>query len=421
MNNSANQGFSPRRQSAKAIRKRRSPLGVDATGLGGEYQTDGGVRVGSGTGMTGAPNLRPQPREGLLAIDAYVPGASSVEGVAKVHKLSANESPLGASPKAIEAFRSTANGLSFYPDGSSKALREAIGRRHGLEPSRIICGNGSDELLALLAHAYLQPGDEGLHSEYGFLEYSICIRAAGGVPVAAREINRTTSVDNLLTKLSSRTKIVYIANPNNPTGTYLPLSELQRLHAGLPADCLLVVDAAYAEYVTRNDYAAGIDLASASENVVVTRTFSKIYGLASLRVGWAFGPGDVIDALNRMRGPFNLNGPASAAGVASLADTAHIERAIEHNSFWLPWLADAICMLGIMVTPSVGNFLLLEFDGAAGRSAADADAFLRERSYVLRPMASYRLPNCLRLTIGNEEANRGVVEALAEFMQAASD
>jgi len=371
--------------------------------------------------MMATGRLRPQPRPEILAIDAYAPGASTVTGVAKAHKLSSNESPLGASPKAIEAFLSTARNLSLYPDGSSTALREAIGRRFGLDPSRIICGNGSDELLALLAHAYLRPGDEGLHSEHGFLEYPICIRAAGGAPVVARERNKTASVDAFLENAGARTKIVFIANPNNPTGTYLPVSEIRRLHAGLPPDCLLVIDAAYAEYVTRNDYAAGIELASSSENVVVTRTLSKIHGLASLRIGWAFGPQPVIDALNRIRGPFNLNGPAIAAGVASLGDTAHIEAALEHNNRWLPWLAEKITALGVEVTPSVANFLLLEFGDHAGRSAADADAFLRARGFILRPMRAYGLPNCLRLTVGNEEANLGVSAALAEFMQAKRD
>jgi histidinol-phosphate aminotransferase len=347
-----------------------------------------------------------------------VPGASSVPGVVKVHKLSANESPLGASPKAIEAFRSCANGLSFYPDGSSSALREAIGRRFGLEPARIICGNGSDELLALLAHAYLRPGDEGLYSEYGFLEYLICIRAAGGAPIVGKETDKTANVDKLLEKVSTRTKIVFLANPNNPTGTYLSLSDVKRLHSGLPAECLLVIDAAYAEYVTRNDYASGIELASTSENVVVTRTFSKIHGLANLRIGWAYGPEHVIDALNRVRGPFNLNGPATAAGVASLADTAHIEAAIEHNNRWLPWLSESISALGIRVTPSVGNFVLLEFDNECGRLATDADLYLRAHGYVLRPVAAYHLPNCLRLTVGTEEANRSLVAALADFMRA---
>src|SRR5580693_10675949 len=212
--------------------------------------------------MTSTTLLRPQPRPEILAIDAYVPGKSRVAGVAKVHKLSSNESPLGASPKAIEAFRNCADDLAVYPDGSALALRQAIGSRFGLEPSRIICGNGSDELLALLAHVFLKPGDEGLYSEYGFLTYPICIRAAGGIPVVAEETDRTASVDAILAKVSTRTKIIYLANPNNPTGTYIPFSEVKRLHAGLPAHTLLVIAADYAEYVTRNDYAAGLELAA---------------------------------------------------------------------------------------------------------------------------------------------------------------
>ncbi len=371
--------------------------------------------------MNATTILRPKPRSEILTIEAYVPGRSSVTGIAKMHKLSSNESPLGPSPTAIEAFRASASGLALYPDGSATALREAIGRRFGLEPALILCGNGSDELLALLAHAYLRPGDEGLYSEYGFLEYPICIRAAGGIPVAAKETNKTANVDALLANASDRTKIVFVANPNNPTGTYLPYSEIKRLHAGLPPDCLLVIDAAYAEYVTRNDYAAGIDLAAGSENVVVTRTFSKIHGLANLRIGWAFGPRHVVDVVNRVRGPFNLNGPAIAAGVASLADTQHIEAAIEHNERWLPWLANSISAFGIEVTPSVANFLLLGFSDDIGPTAASADAFLCARGYILRAMGAYKLPNCLRLTVGNEEANRGVVGALAEFMRTERD
>ncbi len=360
---------------------------------------------------------RPQPRPEILAIDAYVPGKSSAAGAAKIHKLSSNESPLGPSPKAVEAFRACAADLARYPDGSASALREAIGRRYGLEPSRIICGNGSDELLALLAHAFLRHGDEGLHSEYGFLEYPICIRAAGGAPVIAKETRKTVSVDAMLASVSKRTKIVYLANPNNPTGTYIPFSELKRLQAGLPPDALLVIDAAYAEYVTRNDYAAGLELAASCENVVMTRTFSKIYGLANLRIGWAYGPPHVVDALNRIRGPFNLNGPALAAGVASLGDTEHVEAAIAHNARWLPWLSEAISALGIEVTPSVGNFLLLRFKDGDARAASDADAFLSARGFILRAVAAYGLPDCLRLTVGGEEANHGVVAALAQFMR----
>jgi histidinol-phosphate aminotransferase len=353
-----------------------------------------------------------------MAIDAYVPGKSRVEGVAKVHKLSSNESPLGPSPKAVEAYQASARDLAVYPDGSSRALRRALGRRFGLDPERILCGNGSDEILALLAHVFLRPGDEGLYSEHGFLGYPIVIRAAGGTPVAARETNRTASVDALLAKVSPRTKIVYLANPNNPTGTYLPYSEVQRLHAGLPADCLLVIDAAYAEYVTRNDYAAGVELAAACENVVMTRTFSKIHGLAGLRIGWAYGPKHVADAINRVRPPFNLSVPAIAAGVASLEDAAHVEAAIEHNARWLPWLTESIAGLGIGVTPSVANFLLLEFGRNGVGGAEEADAYLSGLGYILRAVGAYGLPQCLRLTVGSEAANRGVVEALADFARA---
>jgi histidinol-phosphate aminotransferase len=371
--------------------------------------------------MTSTAPVRPQPRAAILEIDPYVPGRSRVPGVERVHKLSSNESPLGPSRKAIEAVRALTDRLELYPDGASTALREAIGRRYGLDPSRIICGNGSDELLALLAHVFLHPGDEGLYSQYGFLTYPICIRAAGGIPVVAEETDRTVSVDAILAKVSARTKIVYLANPNNPTGTYIPFSEVKRLHDALPQHALLVIDAAYAEYVTRNDYAAGVELASAADNVVMTRTFSKIHGLASLRIGWAYGSAHVVDALNRVRGPFNLNGAAQIAGVASLGDAAHIEGAIAHNARWLPWLAEAISQLEIEVTPSVGNFLLLTFPKRSDRTAADADAFLSARGFILRAVAAYGLPDSLRLTVGGEEANKGVVAALGEFMRGKSD
>ena len=371
--------------------------------------------------MTSNAPVRPQPRAAILEIDPYVPGKSRVPGLDKVHKLSSNESPLGPSPRAVEAVKVLAERLELYPDGASTALRAAIGRRYGLDPSRIICGNGSDELLALLAHVFLHPGEEGLYSQYGFLTYPICIRAAGGIPVVAEETDRTVSVDAILEKVSVRTKIVFLANPNNPTGTYVPFSEVKRLHESLPPHTLLVIDAAYAEYVTRNDYAAGLELASTADNVVVTRTFSKIHGLAGLRIGWGYGSAHIIDALNRVRGPFNLNGAAQAAGVASVEDAAHIEGAIAHNALWLPWLAEAIAKLGIGVTPSVGNFLLVTFPKEAGRTAADADAFLSARGFILRAVAAYGLPESLRLTVGSEEANRGVVVALAEFMRGKGD
>lgn len=360
--------------------------------------------------------IHPIPRPGVLEIEAYVPGKSGAPGVDKVHKLSSNETPLGPSPRAIEAVRRAAGELEAYPDGTAAALREAIGAKHGLDPARIVCGAGSDELLSLLTQAYVGPGDEGVFTTHGFLVYKIAILAAGGTPVVAAEKDLTADVDAILAKVTPNTRLVFLANPNNPTGTYLPFEEVRRLHAGLPPTVLLVIDAAYAEYVRRNDYAAGLELAASAENVVMTRTFSKIYGLASLRLGWMTGPAHVIDAVNRIRGPFNVNGPAIAAGIAALADEAHAAAAVAHNERWLPWLTREIAALGLAVTPSVGNFILIHFPAEAGLSAKDADAFLTRRGLVLRAVGAYGLPNCLRMTIGDEEANRLAVAALKDFL-----
>ena len=361
---------------------------------------------------------RPVPRPGVLAIDPYVPGKSTAPAGGKVHKLSSNETPLGPSPAALEAYRANAAQLELYPDGSASALREAIGRRYGLDPARIVCGAGSDEILNLLAHAYLGPGDEGIFTEHGFLVYRIAILAAGATPVVVREQRYTADVDAILAAVTERTRMVFLANPNNPTGTYLPIPEVRRLHAGLPPHVLLVLDAAYAEYVRRNDYEAGLELVATSENAVMTRTFSKIYGLANLRLGWAYGPGHVIDALNRIRGPFNVSGAAIRAGVAAIEDQAFVTRAAEHNARWLPWLAAEIGALGLEVTSSVGNFLLIHFPAESGRTAADADAHLLARGLILRRLEPYGLPQALRLTVGSEEANRAVVAALGDFLAA---
>ena len=363
-------------------------------------------------------SARPVPRPGILEISAYVPGKSAAPAGVKLHKLSSNESPLGASPQAMEAYRALAGHLELYPDGSSTRLRAAIGQRYGLDPERIVCGAGSDEILSMLTNAYVGPGDEGIFTEHGFLVYKIAIMAAGGTPVVARETELTASVDNILTLVTPHTKIVYLANPNNPTGTYLPFDEVKRLHTSLRPDILLVLDAAYAEYVTRNDYASGLELVATSDNVVMTRTFSKIYGLASIRLGWCCAPAHVCDAINRIRGPFNVNGAAIEAGIAALADTAHIDKAVAHNDKWLAWLTGEIEKLGIGVIPSVGNFLLLKFPQLPGQTAKEADAFLTSRGLILRAVVAYGLPDHLRLTIGNEEANRAVVTALAEFMKA---
>jgi histidinol-phosphate aminotransferase len=363
---------------------------------------------------------RPVPRPGILDIEAYVPGKSAAPAGVKLHKLSSNETPLGASPNAIAAYTALAGKLELYPDGSATRLREAIAGRYGLDPARILCGTGSDELLQMLTKAYLGEGDEGIFTEHGFLVYRIAILAAGGTPVVVKETNLTADVDAILAAVTPATKIVFLANPNNPTGTYIPFDEVKRLHAGLPPHVLLVLDAAYAEYVRRNDYAAGLELVAESENVVMTRTFSKIYGLANLRLGWLYGPAHLVDALNRIRGPFNVNGAAIEAGAVAIADEAHLAAAIEHNDTWLAWTTAELEKLGLTITPSVGNFILIHFPPTPGRTAKEADAFLTRRGLILRSVAAYGLPDALRLTIGSEEANRLVVAALGEFLRDAT-
>ncbi len=359
---------------------------------------------------------RPQPRPGVLDISPYVPGKSTAPGVAKVFKLSSNETPLGPSEKAIAAYNETGRHLEDYPDGSAAELREAIGASLGLDPARIVCGAGSDDLLNLIARAYLKDGDEAVHATHGFLVYPIATLASGAKPVVAPETDYTANVDHLLAAVTPKTKVLFLANPNNPTGTYIPFDEVKRLHKGLPPHVLLVLDAAYAEYVDRNDYESGIELVATSENVVMCRTFSKIYGLAALRLGWMYGPAHVVDAINRIRGPFNVNAPAIAAGVAAIRDSAHVERARAHNTKWLGWLTQEIGKLGLTVTPSVANFVLIHFPETKGRTAKEADAFLTQRGLVLRAVGGYKLPNALRMTVGSEEANRLVVQALKDFL-----
>jgi histidinol-phosphate aminotransferase len=287
-----------------------------------------------------------------------------------------------------------------------------------LNPERIVCGNGSDELLHLLPQIYAGPGDEVLYSEHGFLVYKIAALAASATPVAAPEPDLVTDIDALLARATPKTKIVFVANPNNPTGSYNTAAELRRLRAGLPKECLLIIDAAYAEYDDRNDYDSGIELAATTENTVMTRTFSKIYGLAAMRIGWAYGPEPVIDALNRIRGPFNVSTASQAAAIAAIRDRAHVERCAAHNAKWLRWLAEHISALGLKVRSSVGNFLLIEFEPAGTKTAAAADKYLMDRGVILRGVAAYGLPNCLRISVGTEEGNKAAVSVLEDFMRA---
>ena len=358
--------------------------------------------------------MNPTPKPGILDIAPYVGGRAHVAGIDKVYKLSSNESALGSSPLAVAAYKEASGGLDIYPEGSAQILRDAIAEKFGLDADRIVCGNGSDELLTMLAAAYLRPGDEVLFSEHAFLVYKITTLANSAVPVIVPEKNLRVDVDAMLKAVTPKTRIVYLANPNNPTGSYLPFDEVRRLHAGLRPDTLLVIDAAYAEYVRRNDYESGIEMVATFQNVVMTRTFSKIYGLAGLRVGWAYCPAAVADVLNRIRGPFNVSVPAQRAAAAALKDREHLEAGVAHNEKWRGWLTAEIRKLGLRVDDSVGNFVLIHF--ANDKVAQDADRFLSARGVILRGVASYGLADCLRLTVGPDEANRAVVAALAEFV-----
>ena len=356
----------------------------------------------------------PTPRPGILDIEPYVGGAAGADGEAPAINISANESPLGASPAAAAAYEAAVADLAIYPDGGSDALRAALAAHHGLDAARIVCGAGSDELIALLCKAYAGPGDEVLHSAHGFLMYPLAAKGAGATPIPVPERDLTTDVDGLLARVSPRTKAVFIANPNNPTGSYLPQDEVVRLHAGLPADVLLVLDAAYAEYVTRNDYEPGLALAAAQPNVVMTRTFSKIYGLAALRVGWMYGPRDVVDVINRIRGPFNVGGPAQAAAVAALGDIAHMERARINNDAVMPWFVARCAELGLTVNPSVGNFVLVRF--ANPEQAVTAFEHLRAGGVLVRRMGAYGLPEWLRMTIGTQAQMQEAANGLRDFL-----
>ena len=359
----------------------------------------------------------PQARPAIFDIDPYVPGRSKLPGAGPIIKLSSNETPLGASPKAVEAFREAAGKLDRYPDGAATALRDALGRFYGLNPAHLVCGCGSDELFHVLAQAYLGPGDEAIFTAHGFLVYKIVILAAGATPIVAPETDFRTDVDAILERVTPKTRAVFIANPNNPTGTYIAFDEVRRLRHRLPENVLLVLDGAYAEYVNRNDYEAGIELVATTPNTVMTRTFSKIYGLASARVGWVYCPAAVAAVLNQIRGPFNVSGPGMDAAIAALDDRAHIERAKAHNEEWLDWLAREISALGIKVTDSAANFLLLLFSDEKGRTAADADEFLAGRRLIVRGLESYGIPQGLRLTVGLEHENRAVVDALRDFLR----
>lgn len=356
----------------------------------------------------------PRPRPEILGIAPYVGGESKIPGANRVIKLSSNEGAFGVPPGAAEAFRQTATEQHRYPDGSAAELRRALGRTHGLEPARIVCGAGSDDVLIQLALAYGGPGTELLMTEHGFSIYRIAGQYAGSRVIETRERNLTTDVDALLAAVTPATRTVFIANPNNPTGSYIPEREVERLRAGLPPDVLLVLDAAYAEYVEARDYEAGVRLVDAGQNTVMTRTFSKIYGLGGARIGWAYAPANIVDVLNRVRSPFNVSVAAQVAAIAALAEPGWVERSRAHNTVQRARLTHSLRKAGIKVWPSECNFVLADFE-APDRADA-ALAFLKTRGIIVRGVRGYKLPQCLRITIGTDEEVGLVAEGCAAFM-----
>ena len=357
-----------------------------------------------------------QPRPGVQRLAPYVQGQSAIEGVSKPIKLSSNESSQGPSPRAIEAYKQAATTLNRYADGSQCALREAIGEIHGLDPRRIICGNGSDELIQLMARAYVGEGDEALLSENGFVMSNIHCVAQGADLVIAPERDYRVDVDAMLERVTEKTRFCTIANPNNPTGTYLSPDEVRALHAGLPDNCLFLLDDAYAEYVTAADYADGRELVDEFDNVVMTRTFSKIYGLPALRIGWAYCSESVFELVQRIRTPFNTNGPAMAAAAAAVRDTGYVEELRDFNAEWRDRITSALSAVGIEVIPSQANFYLMRFDESSGKSGTEAAAYLQSRGIIPRPAGGS--DQFLRVTIGTADENEAVLGALADYMGA---
>jgi histidinol-phosphate aminotransferase len=364
--------------------------------------------------MTDAPQNAPVAKAGILDIAPYVGGKSRIEGVAEPMKLSSNENALGAGEKAREAYAAAMSHIHMYPDGRAIRLRTAVADHHGLEPERLIFGNGSDEVFALLNQTYLTPGDNIVSGKYGFLAYRISALANQASVKLAPEPDFRLTPEAILAEVDDRTRIVYVSSPSNPTGSYNTAEEIRRLHEGLPPEVLLVIDEAYAEFVAEPDWETSFPLARHSENIVVTRTFSKIHGLGGLRIGFGYAPLTVAEAVDRIRLPFNVSVPGIEAAVAALGDAAHQKASRDLVHAWRPRLTQAIRGFGFDVFPSAGNFVLVRFPDAT-RNAAAANDYLNSKGIIVRPVGGYGLPDCLRITVGTEDQNRAVIDALSEF------
>lgn len=354
------------------------------------------------------------PHSYLSEIENYKPGKAKVGGKNKVVKLSSNENALGSSPKAIDAYTSHIKDVFRYADGGCSELREAIAKKNKIDAERIVCGAGSDEILAFLTTAFAGIGDEVIYSEHGFLMYPISAKRVGATAIKVKEKNLKTDIDAILAAITDKTKIVFIANPNNPTGSYLNEEEVKKLIKNTPKNILIVLDHAYEEFAMENNYPDAIKLVDENSNVVVTRTFSKIYGLASLRIGWCYSSSEIAEILNKVRGPFNVGGPAQFAAKAALEDEEFFQKSIAHNKKWLEIFFTEFAKIDkITAHPSIANFILLDFGNI--ETCQKANSALLEEGIILREMQAYNLPNCLRMTIGTPEENLHLLNILKKI------
>ena len=367
--------------------------------------------------MTNKKSLPTVSKSTIMDIVPYKPGKSKISNGKEPIKLSSNESPFGVSKITREALIDATENQFRYPDGGCNLLRNKIAETHNINADKIVCGAGSDELISLICDAYANEGDEVLCSEYGFLMYPISAMKVGAKAVFAKETNLRTDINNIINAITDRTKIIFIANPNNPTGSYISNEEMTYLQNNIPSNIVLVIDSAYAEYVNKEDYGCGIKLVESSQNTVMTRTFSKIYGLGGIRLGWAYCPDNIADVLNRVRGPFNVSNIAQKAGIAALSDVDFINKSIEHNIKWIDIMTNELGSLGLKIHPSVANFILVEFPAQTKFNSENANKFLLERNIIGREMSAYKLPEYMRFTIGTERENNLLISALSYFLE----
>jgi|TARA_R110002096_G_scaffold257381_1_gene450945 histidinol-phosphate aminotransferase len=358
----------------------------------------------------------PKTHSWIEDLNVYSAGKSKATGVTEIHKLSANESALGPSPLAVKAYTHAASSLHRYPDPVYHDLRAALAEKYDIEANQIMCGAGSDDLLKQVCRAYLRPGDEAIFVAHSFLMYPIAIKSVGGIGIEVEDTDYTANIDNIIAAVTDKTRIIFIANPNNPTGTVVMKDEIERLWQNIPDHVLLVLDSAYAEFVDDENYDSGIDLVQRSKNVLMTRTFSKLYGLAALRLGWGYACPEIAQTLDKVRDPFNVPSSAQAAGVAALKDQDFENRVIRFTKEWRIWLAKELSSLGLTVIPSVTNFVLFKFEDK-NKTAVDANTFLIQHGYILRHYSGQGLGDFLRLTIGTADENKAVIKLLKEFLE----